>query len=107
MIGVVERLRLAPDLQDGVLFVGPRAVAIDPDADGYSTVLNAYSRNGFEQIPFVAAPRVATSSKAMLLPAVRINTSAADFFPIEQMQLGRFDGEHWVLFGGVFDASRK
>jgi len=43
----------------------------------------------------------------MLLPAVRINTSATDFFPIEQMQLGRFDGEHWVLFGGVFDASRK
>jgi len=46
-------------------------------------------------------------SLPMLLPAVRINTGATDFFPIEQMQLGRFDGEHWVLFGGVFDASRK
>ena len=46
-------------------------------------------------------------SLPMLLPAVRVNTSANDFFPIEQMQLGRFDGEHWVLFGGVFDASRK
>jgi branched-chain amino acid transport system substrate-binding protein len=46
-------------------------------------------------------------SLPMLLPAIRINTSATDFFPIEQMQLGRFDGEHWVLFGGVLDASRK
>jgi len=76
VIGVVERLRLAPDLQDGVLFVGPRAVAIDPDADGYSTVLNAYSRNGFEQIPFVAAPRVATSSKAMASFGARPNAMA-------------------------------
>jgi len=53
------------------------------------------------------AANIKELSLPMLLPAVRINTSAADFFPIEQMQLGRFDGEHWVLFGGVFDASRK
>ena len=53
------------------------------------------------------AANIKDLSLPMLLPAVRINTSATDFFPIEQMQLGRFDGEHWVLFGGVFDASRK
>ena len=40
-------------------------------------------------------------------PGIRINTGPNDFFPIEQMQLGRFDGEHWVLFGELFDASRK
>jgi len=46
-------------------------------------------------------------SLPMLLPAIKINTSPSDFFPLEQMQLGRFDGEHWALFGDLFDASRK
>jgi len=46
-------------------------------------------------------------SLPMLLPAIRINTGPTDFFPIEQMQLGRFDGEHWGLFSELFDTSRK
>ncbi len=46
-------------------------------------------------------------SLPMLLPGIRINTGPNDFFPVEQTQLGRFDGEHWVLFGELFDASRK
>ena len=29
----------------------------------------------------------------MLLPGIKINTSPTDFFPIEQMQLMRFDGQ--------------
>jgi len=37
----------------------------------------------------------------VLLPGVRINTSASDFYPIEQVQLARFDGKRWVLFGEV------
>ena len=37
----------------------------------------------------------------MLLPGIRINTSATDFFPIEQMQTMRFEGESWHLFGSV------
>ena len=37
----------------------------------------------------------------MLLPGVRINTSPSDYFPIEQMQMMRFDGERWELFGPV------
>lgn len=36
-----------------------------------------------------------------LLPGVRMNTSATDFFPIEQMQMMRFTGERWELFGDV------
>ena len=31
------------------------------------------------------------------------NTSPDDFFPVEQMQLMRFDGEAWRLFGEVID----
>ncbi len=37
----------------------------------------------------------------VLLPAIRINTSSTDFYPIEQVQLARFDGKTWVRFGGV------
>jgi branched-chain amino acid transport system substrate-binding protein len=43
----------------------------------------------------------------LLLPGIKINTSPTDYYPIEQEQLARFDGERWVLFGEVFDASKK
>jgi branched-chain amino acid transport system substrate-binding protein len=37
----------------------------------------------------------------MMLPGVLINTSPTDFYPIEQMQMERFDGERWERFGPV------
>ena len=37
----------------------------------------------------------------VLLPGIKINTSPDDFFPIEQMQLMKFNGESWELFGDV------
>ena len=37
----------------------------------------------------------------VLLPGIRITTGPADFYPIEQVQLARFDGKRWVLFGEV------
>ena len=40
----------------------------------------------------------------MLLPGIKLNTSASDFHPIEQMQMMRFDGTKWVPFGDVIDA---
>jgi branched-chain amino acid transport system substrate-binding protein len=36
-----------------------------------------------------------------LLPGVKINTSATDFAPIEQLRMQRFKGEKWELFGDV------
>jgi branched-chain amino acid transport system substrate-binding protein len=36
-----------------------------------------------------------------LLPGVTINTSATDFAPFEQLQMMRFKGERWNLFGDV------
>jgi branched-chain amino acid transport system substrate-binding protein len=36
-----------------------------------------------------------------LLPGVKINTSATDFAPIEQLQMMRFKGEKWELFGDI------
>ena len=43
----------------------------------------------------------------MLLPGIKVNTSATDFYPIEQEQLAKFDGERWVNFGEIYDASKK
>ena len=40
-------------------------------------------------------------STEMMLPGIKINTGPNDFFPIEQMQLMKFDGEAWRLFGDV------
>jgi branched-chain amino acid transport system substrate-binding protein len=36
-----------------------------------------------------------------LLPGVKINTSATDFYPIEQLQMMQFKGQKWDLFGPV------
>lgn len=47
----------------------------------------------------------ATSLKAlelpMLLPSVKIDTSADDYFPIEYVQLMRFDGTKSTRFGNA------
>jgi ABC-type branched-subunit amino acid transport system substrate-binding protein len=40
-------------------------------------------------------------SSDVMLPGIKVNTGPDDFFPIEQMQLMRFDGEAWRLFGDV------
>lgn len=37
----------------------------------------------------------------MLLPGIKMNTSASNFSPIHQMQLQRFDGTNWMRFGNI------
>ncbi len=37
------------------------------------------------------------------VPGIRIKTSPTDFFPIEQVQMMRFTGEKWQLFGPIID----
>lgn len=37
----------------------------------------------------------------MLLPGVKVNTSATDYYPIKQFVLMRFDGKEWVPFGDI------
>ncbi len=36
-----------------------------------------------------------------LLPGIKINTGPTDFAPIEQLQMMRFKGEKWDLFGNI------
>jgi branched-chain amino acid transport system substrate-binding protein len=40
----------------------------------------------------------------MLLPGIKINTGPNDYYPIKQMQMSRFNGEHGVLFGPIISS---
>ena len=35
------------------------------------------------------------------LPGIKLNTSATDFAPIEQLQMMKFTGERWEMFGPI------
>lgn len=39
-----------------------------------------------------------------LLPGIKIDTSASDFAPIEQLQMMQFKGGKWDLFGEIISA---
>jgi branched-chain amino acid transport system substrate-binding protein len=41
----------------------------------------------------------------ILLPGIRINTSPTDYHPIRQLQLMRWTGKAWDLFGGVIEGA--
>jgi ABC-type branched-subunit amino acid transport system substrate-binding protein len=41
----------------------------------------------------------------MLLPGITVSTGPDDFAPLKQMQLEKFDGTGWKLFGDVISAS--
>src|SRR5437868_3669325 len=40
----------------------------------------------------------------LLLPGITVNTSPTDYYPIQAVQLSRFKGETWELFGDVMHA---
>jgi branched-chain amino acid transport system substrate-binding protein len=40
----------------------------------------------------------------MLLPGITVTTSPTDFYPIQSMQLSKFNGENWELFGDIISA---
>jgi branched-chain amino acid transport system substrate-binding protein len=43
----------------------------------------------------------------MLLPRIKINTSSTDYYPIEQMQMTRFNGEYTELFGPMMSGALR
>jgi hypothetical protein len=40
----------------------------------------------------------------MLLPGITVSTSATDYYPIQAVQLARFKGQSWELFGEILSA---
>ena len=43
----------------------------------------------------------------MLLPGILMNTSAKDFAPVEQLQMMKFDGDRWKLFGKIINGEMQ
>ena len=43
----------------------------------------------------------------LLIPGIKINTSATDFYPIQSVQLARVKGETWALFGSILSNESK
>ena len=41
----------------------------------------------------------------VLLPGIKVNTSPTNFHPIRQMQLQKWDGKSWKLFGSVLSGA--
>jgi branched-chain amino acid transport system substrate-binding protein len=68
-------------------------------------VLKACSNNLTRENVMKQAASLHDVAMPMLLPGVTLSTSATDFAPIKQMQLERFDGTTWKLFGEVMSAS--
>ena len=40
----------------------------------------------------------------LLLPGITVSTSPTDYYPIQSVQLARFKGETWELFGDIMSA---
>jgi branched-chain amino acid transport system substrate-binding protein len=59
-----------------------------------------------ENIMKQAADLKETSSD-LLIPGIEMNTSPTDFAPLKDMQLMRFKGERWELFGGIIRGAAK
>ena len=38
---------------------------------------------------------------SLVLPGIKVNTSPTDYYPIEQVQLLKFEGKRWVRFGEI------
>ena len=40
----------------------------------------------------------------LILPGITVNTSPTDYYPLQSVQLQRFKGDTWELFGDVLSA---
>ncbi len=78
---------------------------------GYSTaqtlvaVLKACGDNLTRENVMKEAARLRDLKLPMLLPDITISTAAGDYAPIKQMQLQKFDGNTWKVFGDVMTGS--
>jgi branched-chain amino acid transport system substrate-binding protein len=47
------------------------------------------------------------ASSDLLIPGIEMNTGPTDFAPLKDMQLMRFNGERWELFGDITRGTAK
>ncbi|MBO0686309.1 MAG: branched-chain amino acid ABC transporter substrate-binding protein, partial [Candidatus Dormibacteraeota bacterium] len=53
----------------------------------------------------IAAKGLKEKNNPLLLPSIVVQTSKSDHFPIQQEQLQRWEGDHWVPFGQVLSGT--
>ncbi|WP_369719450.1 ABC transporter substrate-binding protein [Bradyrhizobium sp. LLZ17] len=70
-------------------------------SQGLVQVLKACGDNLTRENIMKQAASLRDFEPAGLLPGIKVNTSPTDFAPISQVQLERFKGETWELFGEV------
>jgi len=70
-------------------------------AQGLVHVLKACGDNLTRENIMKQAASIKDLELGGLLPGVKVNTSASDFAPISQLQLMKFKGDKWDLFGDV------
>ena len=86
-------------------------VADGNNVSGYSfaqtlvAVLKASGDNLTRENVLKQAASIHNMTLPMLLPGIVVSTSADDFAPVKQMQLEKFDGTTWRLFGEVISGS--
>jgi branched-chain amino acid transport system substrate-binding protein len=70
-------------------------------AQGLVHVLKACGDNLTRENVMKQAAGIRDLELGGLLPGIKVNTSATDFAPISQLQLMKFKGEKWDLFGDI------
>ena len=68
-------------------------------------VLKAADNNLTRENIMKRAASIHDEKLPMALPGITLSTSATDFAPIKQMQLQKFEGETWKLFGELISGS--
>ena len=70
-------------------------------AQNLHKVLLAAGKNLTREGVMKAAASMKDLELDLLLPGIKVNTSATDFYPIEQNQMMRFKGGRWEFFGPI------
>lgn len=70
-------------------------------AQNLHKVLLAAGKNLTREGVMKAAASMKDLELDLLLPGIKVNTSATDFYPIEQNQMMRFKGGKWEFFGPI------
>jgi branched-chain amino acid transport system substrate-binding protein len=94
-LGFMNKWYPQGDKKDGLNAFGPT------QAGATVYVLKACGNDLTRENVMKQAANIHHLSLPMLLPGITINTSPTDFAPIKQVQMGRFNGQRWVLFGSI------
>ena len=110
---VDEQWKNDPAMKEYLAFMAkyaPELKAIDANnVYGYSAaqtlvhVLKACGDNLTRENIMKQAANIKDLQLPLALPGIRINTSPTDYYPFESLQLQKFDGKQWVLYGKVIE----